>query len=247
MRELKLIKSERFGEIEADIYSNDKDMFMTINQLAECLEYASKDALASLISRNTYLKAHEFSGTCKLQAPDGKMYDTRVFSEDGIYEITMLSGQPKAKEFRAWIRRILKELRRGEVRPQNQNPLAKEIAEAKVNNSRARVSSQWMKLAELVKQPEYKAICAHYASTALAGREVLPLPTSEQRYLQAKDIGQMLGVSANQIGKLANTYGLKTDRYGKWFHDKSPYSNKEVNSFRYNNEAVERFRDILKA
>lgn len=246
MRELKLIKSEHFGEIEADIYSNDKDMFMTANQLCACLE-ESRSTLDNRVSRNPYLKDKEFSVSLKMRGTDGKMYDTRVFTEDGIYEITMLSGQPKAKEFRAWIRRILKELRRGEVRPQNQNPLAKEIAEAKVNNSRARVSSQWMKLAELVKQPEYKAICAHYASTALAGREVLPLPTSEQRYLQAKDIGQMLGVSANQIGKLANTYGLKTDRYGKWFHDKSPYSNKEVNSFRYNNEAVERFRDILKA
>lgn len=247
MRELKLIKSEHFGEIEADIYSNDKDMFMTINQLADCLEYADKRAIEKILERNPYLKDKEFSILIKVPYTMGGTQITRVFTEDGIYEITMLSGQPKAKEFRAWIRRILKELRRGEVRPQNQNPLAKEIAEAKVNNSRARVSSQWMKLAELVKQPEYKAICAHYASSVLAGREVLPLPTSEQRYLQAKDIGQMLGVSANQIGKLANTYGLKTDRYGKWFHDKSPYSNKEVNSFRYNNEAVERFRDILKA
>ena len=32
---------------------------------------------------------------------------------------------------------------------------------------------------------------------------------------------------------MANKYGLKTPEYGAWFVDKSPYSNKEVETFRY--------------
>ncbi|QJX64882.1 hypothetical protein HLK66_16405 [Niallia circulans] len=40
---------------------------------------------------------------------------TRIFTEDGIYEVTMLSKTEKAKEFRQWVRQILKELRKPKV------------------------------------------------------------------------------------------------------------------------------------
>ena len=113
MNDLKLIKSEHFGEIEADIFSNGTDMFMTISQLAGCLEYADKRAIEKLLERNEYLKNKEFSFIQKVPYAVGGTQNTRTFTEDGIYEVTMLSGQPKAKEFRAWIRGILKALRSG--------------------------------------------------------------------------------------------------------------------------------------
>ena len=56
-----------------------------------------------------------FSATDILSAPDGEKYETRIFIEDGIYEVTMLSRQPKAKEFRAWVRQVIKSLRKGEL------------------------------------------------------------------------------------------------------------------------------------
>ena len=51
--------------------------------------------------------------------------------------------------------------------------------------------------------------------------------------------------SGNLVGKLANKHGLKTDQYGKWMHDKSPYSSKEVPSFRYKECVVDKLREIL--
>lgn len=249
MSELKLVKSEHFGEVEADIYSNGNDMFMTIDQLADCLEYSNgRKGIENLLDRNDYLKNIEFSTTLKLRGVEGSREvtrDRRVFTEDGIYEVTMLSGQPKAKEFRRWIRGILKGLRTGKIQIPAENPLAKEIAEAKLNNSRARLSAQWLKLADRVEVPEFKQICASYAGNVLAGHEVLPLPVSGQRYMKAGEIGDVLGISANMVGKIAKAHGLKTEQYGKWFHDKSPHSNKEVDSFRYNDAAVGRFEEIL--
>lgn len=248
MSELKLVKSEHFGEVEADIYSNGNDMFMTMSQLADCLGYADKSGVEKIVQRNAYLKEVEFSGTDSLSVPNGKGFSeqqTRVFTEDGIYEVTMLSGQPKAKQFRRWIRGILKGLRTGKIKMPVDNPLAKEIAEAKLNNSRARLSAQWLKLADRVEVPEFKQICASYAGNVLAGHEVLPLPVSGQRYMKAGEIGDVLGISANMVGKIAKAHGLKTEQYGKWFHDKSPHSNKEVDSFRYNDAAVGRFEEIL--
>lgn len=249
MKQLELIKSENFGDVEADIYSNGDDMFMTIDQLADCLEYSNgRKGIENLLDRNEYLKNNEFSTTLKLRGVEGSREvarDRRVFTEDGIYEVTMLSGQPKAKEFRAWIRSILKGLRAGKFKFQKDNPLEKEIAEAKLNNSRARISAQWLKLADRVDIPEFKQICASYAGNALAGHEVLSLPVSEQRYMQATEIAKMFGISSNMVGRIANKYGLKSTQYGKWYHDKSPNSNKEIDTFRYNNKALNRFKEIV--
>lgn len=38
---------------------------------------------------------------------------------------------------------------------------------------------------------------------------------------------------------------MRTTEYGKWFYDKSKYSNKEVESFRYYENAIDKFKDIL--
>ena len=117
--------------------------------------------------------------------------------------------------------------------------------EAKHMNARARVAAQWTKIAGQVNIPEFKQICASYASEALAGVPVLPLPTSGERHYKAGEIGDMFGVTSQRIGLIANANGLKTDEYGKWYHDKSPHSNKEVDSFRYNSKAIEKFKEIL--
>ena len=126
------------------------------------------------------------------------------------------------------------------------NDKSKQMAiEAKHMNARARVAAQWTKIASQINVPEFKQICASYASEALAGVPVLPLPTSGERHYKAVEIGDMFGVTSQRIGLIANANGLKTDEYGKWYHDKSPHSNKEVDSFRYNSKAIERFKEIL--
>lgn len=61
----------------------------------------------------------------------------------------------------------------------------------------------------------------------------------------ATEIGEMFNVSAQKVGRIANAYELKTDEYGEFYRDKSPYSSKEVDAFRYNDKAVERFRKLL--
>lgn len=112
---LELVKSENFGTVQADIYSDGNRVFMTIDQLARCLEYADKSGVEKIIQRNGYLKNPEFLGTAKLSVPNRNGFseqETCLFTEDGIYEVTMLSKQPKAREFRAWIREVLKSIRK---------------------------------------------------------------------------------------------------------------------------------------
>lgn len=120
------------------------------------------------------------------------------------------------------------------------------LTEAKLNNSRARLASVWVKLANMNPIPEYKQICASHASAILAGHEVIPLPAAKERTYSAEEVGLMLGgVSANKIGRIANKNGLKSPEYGVEVWDKSPHSAKQVPTWRYNDKAVERFREIM--
>lgn len=249
---LELVKSSKFGNVECDIYSNEKEMFMTISQLAHCLGYASKSGVEKILQRNDYLRENDFSSICtlavggtdKMGAPQ-TMQKTRVFTEDGIYEVTMLAKTEKAKEFRAFIRKLLKSLRKGENKLIKASEYQKLTAEAKLNNSRARMASILMKLADKTDIKEYKQVCCSYASTIIAGKPLLPLPEINKKTYSATDIANILGVTANKIGILANRNNLKTKQYGKMFYDKSRYSNKEVETFRYYDEAIPKFKELL--
>lgn len=102
------------------------------------------------------------------------------------------------------------------------------LAEARLKNSRVRASSMWLKIASTVDIPEYKQICASYASKELAGHEVIPLPAVKEQYYTATEIGDMFGLSKSKVGQIANSNGLKTDEFGRMVWDKSPFSSKAV-------------------
>ena len=186
---------------------------------------------------------NEDKGVVEMTTPGGKQPVT-IINESGLYSLILSSKLPTAKKFKHWVTsEVLPSIRKtGEykITPAQQNRL--DIME---RNSRAREASLWLRISAQVKSDTYRQVCASYASTVLAGREVIPLPQTTQHHYSATEIGKMFGVSKQAIGNLANKYGMKTDEYGSWYHDKSPYSAKEVDVFKYNDHAVQRFRDLL--
>lgn len=95
--------------------------------------------------------------------------------------------------------------------------------------------------------PTYRQICAHYASAELnSGVAFLPLPEVTEKTYTAKEVGEMLGgISANKVGRMANKNGLKTPEYGIEVWDKSPHSSKQVPSWRYNEKAVAKLKELI--
>lgn len=127
---MELVKGhqELFNGQLFDIWRNEQhEVFMTTEQLAQGLGYKSKNNIEVLVNRNPYLKGREFSVTYKMKATDGKQYDTRVFTFDGIQEIGMIApNSANARKFREWIRTILKAYYKGEL------VKAKEMAKATI-------------------------------------------------------------------------------------------------------------------
>lgn len=210
--------------------------------------FVGKDVAAILGYSDTAdaVKKHvdpEDKGVGEMPTPGGKQR-IMLINESGLYSLILSSKLPTAKEFKRWVTsEVLPSIRKtGEykITPAQQNRL--DIME---RNSRAREASLWLRISAQVKSDTYRQVCASYASTVLAGREVIPLPQTTQHHYSATEIGEMFGVSKQAIGNLANKYGMKTDEYGSWYHDKSPYSAKEVDVFKYNDHAVQRFHDLL--
>ncbi|WP_320910221.1 Rha family transcriptional regulator [Citrobacter farmeri] len=78
-----------------------------------------------------------------------------------------------------------------------------------------------------------------------AGIELLPLPKIEEHYHSASEVGEMLGVSAQKVGRVANANKLKTEEFGIFVMDKSAHSSKQVEAFRYNAEGVKALRHLI--
>ncbi|CVE50004.1 Uncharacterised protein [Serratia marcescens] len=93
--------------------------------------------------------------------------------------------------------------------------------------------------------PEAKQVAAASLINPVAGFDAIPLPVMEESHYTAGEVGKMLDVSANKIGRIANKHNLKTEEFGKFFLDKSAHSAKQVEAFRYNANGVEALRHLI--
>lgn len=119
------------------------------------------------------------------------------------------------------------------------------MAETRQQNlavQRARILNQ---IAAEYEGTTYKQVLQAHATKELTGEYLLPLPKLEAKTYSAQEVGDILGISANQVGRLANQNHLKDPGHGQWFKDKSPYGNKEVSTFRYYENTVDALRKIL--
>lgn len=175
--------------------------------------------------------------------------ETWCINESGLYTVILRSDKPQARPFRKWVTsEVLPSIRRtGSYQTKTVDEKSKALA-VKEMNARVRMSNQFLKLANVdTLSEQYKSILVAKSAEALTGTQILPLPKSKQKMYTAKEVGEMFGITPQKVGSIANKNGLKTVEYGEWYRDKSPYSCKEVDTFRYNDRAVEKFFELLNA
>ena len=212
--------AEKFGKLHKDVLENIREIIKAEN------------SALTFYQENTY------------KAGTGKSYPEYLMNRDGFSLLVMgFTG----KDALHWKMKYIAAFNEMEAKL-NGKPISllkeKEI-EARLNNSRARIASEFRKIAERTDILEYKHICQQKAAEVLSGVPLLPMEEAKEITYSATDIGRLLGVSANKIGTIANKYNLKTPQYGKYFYSKSEYSCKEVETFRYYECAIAKFREIL--
>ena len=225
---------------------NNNQVVVSSRQVADNFGKQHKDVLESirgiLAAENSATKFfYESTFTNR-----GKQYPEYLMNRDGFSLLVMGFTGEKALEWKVKyinaFNAMEQELRNKELEKPKQ---ANERDKAMLLNAQSRQATLFMKLSERSSIPEFKRIMEVYAANSLAGKEIVSLPEAKEKTYSATDIGNMLGVSKNKIGVLANANGMKCDRYGKLFYDKSPYSGKEVETFRYYECAIDKFKELL--
>ncbi|NIG20529.1 Rha family transcriptional regulator [Pantoea sp. Al-1710] len=184
------------------------------------------------------LQSADFSAD--YQDDKGRTYQEYWLDQD--LTLTLMTGYSiplRHKVAKRW-----RQLESGEVLPQKSASYLPEYRRAraiKMEVEAMNIALSFMpKLSDIAKQTAMAR-----AVNDAAGMELLPLPQVDEHYHSAGEVGEMLGVSAQKIGRVANANNLKTDQYGITVMDKSAHSNKQVEAFRYNAEGVKALRHLI--
>lgn len=186
------------------------------------------------------------------QAGTGKNYKCYDITRDGFSLLVMgFTG----KEALDWKLRYIEAFNRMEQHINLQYTYLQQLdAQARADRAAAmRMNAENRRMKMLLDHPEMQKLSPESLTTLGVKRmeETLgkdmsdKLPLTEQTY-SATEVGKLLGgISSAKIGRMANEHGLKTEEYGITVLDKSPYSAKQVPSFRYNRKGVEKLAELF--
>lgn len=107
-----------FNGTQVKVLIKNNTIEIEMNELAKAIGYADVIGIKKLIDSNPELKNIEFSSLKKVDSIENgiiKKREKRVFTEDGLYEVSMLANTEISKKFRRRIREIMKQLRTGNL------------------------------------------------------------------------------------------------------------------------------------
>ena len=195
----------------------------------------------------------KFSTSTKLVRVEGERTVTRevrVYNFMGLLEICRYSQQDTANAVIDTLWAIAEEIRR--TGSYNAKPVVQDASDyqwQQLNLERAKFLQHMIDAPAFPLTDESKAVIAHEAFKILTGHEYLGmLPACTEQWYTASDIGEILGISANKVGRIAKEYGLKppvgeSNKYGRWIFSKSKHSPREVPSFVYTKAGFDWFMD----
>ena len=252
MNELTVFDSPEFGQVEVLIIDGKEHFAAT--ESAKTLGYTNphdtiKKHCRWVAKREVPHPQNPTKLISKNFIPEGDLY--RLISEAAKQSINP-EIKEKAKRFEHLVYdEILPTIRKtgayvvnqSDIELTDHNPLE---AEAKLNNSRARIASEMRKLAELPGIPDiYRRVLIARATEILIGKPLPALPEETRRTYSVKEIGARFHKSANLTGRLANRNNLKTPEYGVMVWEKSSHGAKRVQTWRYFDTVIPRFEEIF--
>lgn len=228
------------------------DRSIDSQSLLEMVNSARKDCAESMVRNNVFVERIK-------DELDGETYKIFVGQKNGatidIVEMSIKQAlRVAARESKAVRRALvdkLEAMQEAYIQKRRSGSGLVEYRLAKADQLRAQALER-----NLASARELMAMCPNLSESAnqvivaslvnpLLGQAVVPLPVLKEHYYSASEVGEMLDVSANKIGRIANAHNLKTEQYGKFFLDKSAHSSKQVEAFRYNTNGVAALRQLL--
>ena len=241
LAEIQVFENSEFGNVRTVVI--DGQPWFVGKDVATSLGYSNpRDALSKHIDS-------EDKGVAKCDTPSGSQNMT-IINESGLYSLILGSKLESAKKFKHWVTsEVLPAIRKTgsyQAIPPKVDERVIALEEDKQKVAKANI---FLVLSEKYRDnKDYSQILDAYATKAVEGAFVLPLPERGEADYSATEAGKELGISSKTVGKIANKLEIKVDgENGKWYLDKSPYSNKEVQTFRYSRKGIEKIKEFLEA
>lgn len=191
----------------------------------------------------------------------GYLFLTKSFNDDFSWEIQreLIKNYFKLKKLK-------NALENGEIEivPKSQSkpysPSEYELTNQKIEMMKTENEKEKLKLelgnsferiADKIINEKMKNTLLIYSANSLAGKEILQLPAAEKLSFEAGKIAEKLNekygtnISGNRIGRIAKENKLKISEYGYWAYDKSRSSTKQVETFRYYENVVDKIYEII--
>ena len=241
LAEIQVFENSEFGKVRTAAIDNEP-------------YFVGKDVSVALGYKDTVnaLKSHvddEDKRGWQITTPSGKQ-TAIIINESGLYSLILGSKLESAKKFKHWVTsEVLPAIRKTgsyQAIPPKVDERVIALEEDKQKVAKANI---FLVLSEKYRDnKDYSQILDAYATKAVEGAFVLPLPERGEADYSATEAGKELGISSKTVGKIANKLEIKVDgENGKWYLDKSPYSNKEVQTFRYSRKGIEKIKEFLEA
>lgn len=231
MDKLQIFQSKEFGKVRTVLIEN--EVWFVLIDICKILELSNPSSVIKRLDEDEVAKFDlgSLSGI------------TNIINESGLYKVIFRSDKPQANQFTKWVTHdVLPSLRKTGIYSINQTPKELELKEKEIQLKTAEFLNN---MADSILIPEYKQILNAHATKVLTGNFLLPLPVAGEITYSATEIGKILGISANMVGRLTKKHNLRTEEYGKIFYDKSKYSSKEVETFRYYIKVIDILKNIV--
>jgi len=198
------------------------------------------------------LKIEEMFITREL--PNGGSREEKVYLLTKMQCFDLMTGYNT--ELRIKVNRRWAELEEEKMNQEKERRLAepteyeKEALKARLMEAEARLLEVKKSTLEMISNPIQKEILISkfYSDDRIS----LPLPEVGEKSYLATELSSMiqkkygLNLSANKIGRIANENGLKTSENGIFLYDKSKYSEKTVESFKYYEKCMDKIVGLFK-
>ena len=86
-------------------------VFFSSEEIGRQLGYAKPSKSINILFNRNQRELKSYAVGIKMMSTDGKFYEVRCFTEEGVYILSMLANTPRAREFRAKLARLLREIR----------------------------------------------------------------------------------------------------------------------------------------
>lgn len=187
-----------------NVYGTVEEPLFRAKDVADWIEHSDVSAMMRSVDEDEKLLGTLFVS--------GQNRETWFLTENGVYEVLMLSRKPVAKDFKKEVKKMLHALRtkKAALMPTN----FADALEAYAKEVRAREEAQQALFAET--QQKLMALEQKEKAEAETERIIQYNKNFHSHLYTATDLAKMLGTNPYKIGKIANEHHLKQEPlYGK--------------------------------